>query len=261
MTTQLSTAVMPLHDPDGKMIAILEEITPSLKLIFAKVVLGVTAETLAKSQPHIELLKQDSFFEIISTISGAKVGDQFSILYQEAAAISDAHEILHLCYPDRVGYALLSDNREAFIEDVTAVRQEQTPLIFHRSAKAWETHPRNYFEIEGFATTVGEYFFNKTIDFAWCHLVIQASLLAEVMPHTNYSNISIVAEMILPILEIVRTKDVDWLAWEDPFVLSRDAEALKAERENDPTETEKRLAYTIPIVEAITKFALGNRID
>jgi len=259
--TEYPVAAMPLHDPDGSMIAILERITPTLKLMFAKVYLGVTAETFSKSQAQIDLREQDPFFEIIPTISSIKVGDQFSVLYREAAALSDPDDILHLCYLDRVAYALQSKDREAFIEDIAAVHHKRIPLIFHRSKKAWATHPRNYFDIEGFATTVGKHFFGKTIDFAWCHLVIQASLLAEVMPHTHYSNISMVAEMILPIVEIVQTQDVDWLAWEDPFLLSRDPAELKVEREIDPAETQKRLGYTLPIVEAIVKFAMNQCTD
>jgi hypothetical protein len=261
MMTELPAAAMPLHDPDGSMIAILERITPSLKLMFTKVYLGVTAETFTRSQPQIDLLEQDPFFKIIPTTSSAKVGDQFSILYREAAALSDPNDILHLCYPDRVAYALQSNDREAFIEDIAADYHGHIPLIFHRSAKAWATHPRNYFDIEGFATTVGEHFFGKTIDFAWCHLVIQASLLAEVMLHTHYSNISMVAEMILPIVDIVQTQDVDWLAWEDPFLLSRDPDELKIERENNPAETQKRLDYIIPIIEAIAEFAMSKCAD
>jgi hypothetical protein len=261
MMKNLPAAVMPLHDPDGSMYALLSEFVPTLKGIFSKMYLGVTALTQEKCQSQVHLLKQDPFFEIVSTSNGAKVGEQFAILYRQVAAKSSPDQILHLCYPDRVTYALQSDERETFIADVEAVSHERTPLIFHRSAKAWETHPRNYFDIEGFATTVGEYFFGKTIDFAWCHLVIQASQLARVMPHTHYSDISMVAEMILPIVDIVQTQDVDWLAWEDPFVLSRDASELKAERENDPAETQKRLAYTIPIMEAISKFALRKRTD
>jgi hypothetical protein len=259
MTTKLPAAVMPFHDPDGSINTLLAGITPVLKQIFSKVYLGVTAVTFKKHQPEINLLQQEPFFEIISTAAGAKVGDQFSILYREAAALSNPEDILHLCYPDRVAYALQSENRDTFIAEIVAVSHERTPLIFHRSAKAWKTHPRNYYDIERFATTVGEHFFGKTLDFAWCHLVIQASQLADIMPYTHYSNISMVAEIILPIVEIVQTQDVDWLAWEDPFVLSRDAATLKTERETDPAETQKRLAYTIPIVEAISKFAMEKK--
>jgi hypothetical protein len=64
-----------------------------------------------------------------------------------------------------------------------------------------------------------------------------------------------VAEMILHIQDRVKTRDVDWLAWEDPFILSRDALELKTERENSLEETQKRLSYVIPMVELLIKFS------
>ena len=36
-----------------------------------------------------------------------------------------------------------------------------------------------------------------------------------------------VTEMILLLQSDIKTKEVDWLAWEDPFVLARDPEELK----------------------------------
>jgi hypothetical protein len=52
---------------------------------------------------------------------------------------------------------------------------------------------------------------------------------------------------------------VDWLGWEDPLVLSRDPQELKRERESDPAEAGKRLAYVLPMVDAMLQFALkGN---
>lgn len=65
-----------------------------------------------------------------------------------------------------------------------------------------------------------------------------------------------VAEMILMLQSEIKTKEVDWLAWEDPFILSRDLEELKRERENSPQETQKRLAYAVPMVETMVQFAL-----
>jgi hypothetical protein len=57
----------------------------------------------------------------------------------------------------------------------------------------------------------------------------------------------------------IRTRDVDWLAWEDPFVLSRDPSELKRERENSLEETYKRLSYTLPMIETLTKLSANGR--
>jgi hypothetical protein len=96
-----------------------------------------------------------------------------------------------------------------------------------------------------------------------CHLVVQAFQLAEIMPLVRNADLSMVAEMILLLQPEVKTKEVDWLAWEDPFILGRDPEELKRERENSPEETRKRLSYAIPMVESMLQDALkqtGNNV-
>lgn len=84
-----------------------------------------------------------------------------------------------------------------------------------------------------------------------CHLVIRAGLLREIMPGVKNADISMLAEMTLLLRDKFVSKAVDWLAWEDPFLLARDAIQLKAERENSPLETQKRLAYIIPTLKLI----------
>jgi hypothetical protein len=64
-----------------------------------------------------------------------------------------------------------------------------------------------------------------------------------------------VAEMIYYLQENIHTREVDWLAWEDPFILARDPAELKHERENSNQETQKRLAYVLPMVEMLVKFS------
>jgi hypothetical protein len=136
------------------------------------------------------------------------------------------------------------------------LRSEDLPLIFQRSAIAWSSHPRNYFEIESFVTTIGRILFGRSLDYAWCHLVVQASQLTEILPLVRNADLSMVAEMILLLQADIKSKEVDWLAWEDPFVMSRDPEELKRERENSPEETGKRLSYAMPMVETMVQYAL-----
>jgi hypothetical protein len=64
-----------------------------------------------------------------------------------------------------------------------------------------------------------------------------------------------VAEMIFYMQDTVHTRNVDWLAWEDPFILSRDAIELKRERENSLEETNKRLRYVLPMIETLTRLS------
>ena len=59
------------------------------------------------------------------------------------------------------------------------------------------------------------------------------------------------AELVLALRDRIGTQAVDWLAWEDPYILGCDADALRAEREANPQETQKRLAYALPMIELI----------
>jgi hypothetical protein len=98
---------------------------------------------------------------------------------------------------------------------------------------------------------VGEFLFGKSLDFTWCHLATRADRLLELIPEVNNRDISIVAELVLAVRDEVRTRDVDWLSWEDPFILSKEPQALKEEREESIGETHKRLGYVIPMLQLL----------
>jgi hypothetical protein len=56
-----------------------------------------------------------------------------------------------------------------------------------------------------------------------------------------------------------QTKDVDWLAWEDPFIYARDPQQMKTEREQSGQEIRKRLAYVIPMLQLLYGAADGDK--
>jgi hypothetical protein len=243
--------VMPMHDPTGVMLPLLASVTPPLKELFAQAIVSVSVSTVETQPERVAALHADRFFQVIQQQQDLSVGEDFTALYTAAAASVSPSQVLHLCYIDRVAYALGSEHRAQFVADIRSVRPEQTPLIFQRSQAAWQTHPRNYQEIEPMVTLAGQWLFGVALDFAWCHLALQAQQLAAVMPHVRRKDISMVAEMLLPLRHRARTREVDWLAWEDPFVYACDAEQLKRERESSPQETHKRLAYVIPMLELL----------
>lgn len=244
-------AVIPMHDPTGIMFPHLETITPILKKVFSKVFVSVTVVTQKALPDSITNLRNDSFFQVIRHETEISVGEDFLTLYDLAASTCHPNQVLHLCFIDRVAYALQSDHQAAFIADVEAVKAEHTPLIFSRSELAWQTHPVNYQDLEQMATRIGDLLLGKSLDFAWCHLAIQAKHLRQVIPHIKRRDLSIFAEFTLVLKDALQIKEVDWLAWEDPFIMSRDPKQLKAERERSVAETRKRLAYVIPILQLL----------
>jgi hypothetical protein len=122
------------------------------------------------------------------------------------------------------------------------VTEADVPLLFQRSGKAWSTHPKNYREVEHLATRAGELLLDRSLDLTWCHLVVQAQQLRQVLPHVGRPDLSMLAEMVLQLGDGVSTRDVDWLAWEDPFLSGRQADDLRREREGSVEETRKRLS-------------------
>ena len=248
--------VFPLHDPEGVTFSHLEVNTPGLKEVFSGACVGITPVTYERRQEGISHLEKDDFFTLFHLPPGGLVGDQFLYLYRQAANVYQPEQVLHLCFIDRLAFILQSSYQRQFIEDVRAIQSGDTPFIFSRSEKAWATHPRNYYEIERMVTTASQLLFKKELDFAWCHLVVQAGQLQRVLPSVRNHDLSMVAELVLGLKDEVKTKEVDWLAWEDPFIYSRDLQELKEEREHSQEEIRKRLSYVIPMLQLL--YAAAN---
>lgn len=249
-------AVMPLHDPEGMVLPHLKQITPQLKRVFGRALVSVTAATREAQPARMDRLEAEGFFRVITNHRpGMAVGDQFRALYADAVNACEPDRILHLCFVDRVAFALQGEYRGQFLADVGAVTEADVPLLFQRSEKAWRTHPRNYRTVEQIATRVGEMLFDRLLDLTWCHLVVQGRQLARVLPRVGRSDLSMLAEILLGLGDRVRTRDVDWLAWEDPFISGREADGLRREREASVAETRKRLSYVIPTLQVLAEFA------
>ena len=241
--------VFPLHDPDGSMFPYLETINPQLKSVFAHAFLGISPITEQKQSERVRRLKEEGFFQLSTCKPNSLVGEQFVSTYWHAATASPPLQVLHLCFPDRVAFALQSKHKEQFIADVKVVEAAHTPLLFQRSDAAWRTHPKNYAETERMAIRVGEMLIGKSFDWTWCHLAVQAQQLREILPHVRCRDMTVLAEIVFWLKDRLQTKDVDWLAWEDPYLYARDADELRRERENTVLETRKRLSYVIPVIQ------------
>ncbi len=248
----------PYDDPDGTMFPHLQAILPDLKDHFDHAYISPTLSTFEWLQQK-QLIIPDDFFTVFPVDDNKDVGERFAYIYQHAAEAAHPDQAIHLCYPDRMSFALEGKYRDAFLADIDSLTADDLPLIFQRSEYAWGTHPQIYRKIEGIVTTVGKNLFGRELDYAWCHLVVQAKQLREIIPLTTLPNISMVAEMLYYIQDEVKTRDVDWLAWEDPFILNRDADDLKREREQSLDETNKRLEYVLPMIEILTRFSTNGR--
>lgn len=248
----------PFNDPDGKMFHHLQTILPDLKRRFERLYICPPPATQQNIE-HMRQLQADGFFTIFPADGEMQIGERFGYLYRSAAETAPPDQMIHLCFLDRLAFALEGKYRDSFLADVDSLSARDTPLIFQRSELAWETHPKNYRDLEGIVTSVGRRLFDRELDFAWCHLVVRAAQLREIMPLVKNSGLSMVAEMIFYLQENIQTREVDWLTWEDPFILGREAAELKRERENSLAETHKRLSYALPMIETLTRLSGNGR--
>jgi hypothetical protein len=247
----------PYADPDGTLFHHLQAILPDLKAHFERAYLCPPLSTFR----HMDLIQQleaDKFFTIFVLDRDMPIGEHFHYLYHRAGRAAPPDQVVHLCYLDRIAFALEGEYRDAFLADIHSLSNADVPMIFQRSSFAWDTHPQNYRQLEGIVTAVGKNLFDVELDYAWCHIAVRAAHLCDVMPLVKNPDLSMVAEMIFHMQENIQTRDVDWLAWEDPFIFSRPADELRRERENSIEETNKRLRYVLPMIETLTRLSRNH---
>ena len=249
-------AVIPMNDPEGKYFPHLRAIYPQLRRIFARMYTCVNPSTQKALPDQIAWLTADDFFVVNQYVESRSVGTEFTELFSRAAAECPPEQVLHLCFIDRVAFALQTAHQAAFIADIQQLLPAATPRIFQRSEQAWETHPDNYRQIEQFVTYVGQLLLGRSLDFAWCHMAVQAQHLLEALATVRSEDLSFFAELVLALPPKIHMQAVDWLAWEDPFFTGDDPAALKAAREMSVAETHKRLGYAIPMLQHIQAASL-----
>lgn len=252
------TLAFPYNDPDGTMFHHLQAILPHLKNHFERAYICPPLSTL-RNNPHISRLRTDNFFTIFPIDRETQVGEHFAHLYRLTAETASPEQIIHLCFLDRLAFALEGDYKNALLADIDSLTVSDVPLIFQRSQTAWDTHPQNYRQLEGIVTTVGKNLFGRELDYSWCHIALQAKQLRELIPLIKNPDMSMVAEMIFYMRDTIKTRDVDWLAWEDPIILNRDAKQLKQEREQSLDETNKRLKYILPMLDTLTRLSKNGK--
>jgi hypothetical protein len=249
---------LPFNDPDGTMFHHLQAILPDLKEHFERAYICPSLAT-RQNVDHMRQLQDDEFFLMFTVDRDLDVGERFAYLYQRTAETAPADQIIHLCFLDRLAFALESDYRDVFLADIDSLTLQDMPLVFQRSQTAWETHPQNYRLLEGLVTTVAYNLFGRVLDYCWCHFAATAGQLREIVPLVRNPGISMVAEILYYVQDEVKTRDVDWLAWEDPLLLVREPTELRNERENSLEEINKRLNYVVPMLETLTRFSSNGR--
>jgi hypothetical protein len=247
----LPAMVLPYHDPDAILFPHLQSIRDVLDRYYSRAFISVSPRTELNQPGILNLLQSDPFFVVNVNAAESIVGHHYLAGMRSALANSEPDQVLHICDIDRVAFAMHTEHRRAFLADLEAVQGVTTPLLFQRSVWAWQTYPMNYREIESWTIRAGEMLLGRWIDFAWSYFVTPARILAEALPHVRYRDFRILVEIVLHVLDVLETRDVDWLAWEDPYILGINASVLRASREADPEETRKRLRGLTPLMQPL----------
>jgi hypothetical protein len=246
--------VLPYHDPEAIVYPHMMSIRDELASRFGRAFISISPRTQQDQPAMIEALTRDRFFVVNFNDPASVLGDHYVSAMRSALHHCAPESVLHICDIDRVAYVLHTDHREEYLADLQIAASTRTPLLFQRSERAWQTYPANYREIESWAIRAGQMIFGRYLDFAWSYFVIPARDLAAVLPRLHHRDFKILVQMVLLTLPTLQTKDVDWLAWEDPYILGMDADDLRQRRETDPQETHKRLRGLTPIMQPLIEY-------
>jgi hypothetical protein len=246
-----AAVILPLHDPSGRLFELIWEYLPELKTIYSRAFVSLSPATETLQIDNISRLQADPFFMLVKNIPGTLCGDHFLAGYTLAVNNISPDTMLHSCDLDKIAHTLSGKHRGTYLADIQWANHQRAPVLFQRSETAWKTFPEHYRTIEYFAIDTGKLLFNKYYDFACSHFAMPAQTLQQLLPGVKGHGFEILLEIILAVREQLITKNVDWLEWEDPFVLQVDANTLREQRDRDPQEYKKRLVYIIPFLQIL----------
>ena len=82
-------------------------------------------------------------------------------------------------------------------------------------------------------------------------------LLRNIIKKIKYEDVRFYAQFVFLLKDILITKKVDWLSWEDPFILEKNGSKYKLEREKNKEENRKRLGYVMPVIDYLLKESIN----
>ena len=235
------------------MFPVMMDVLPQLKARFERAFLSISPKTEQRQAERIAQLQGDPFFDLNFNALDTLPGEHFRGAYQQAADYGQPQQVVHLCDIDRIAFAA-AHYADTFWADIDAAIPTVSPLLFQRSEAAWATHPQKYRAIEGWVMEAGEMVFGRKINTAWSHMAITVEHLRELLPRIRSRDFSLLIEIVILLQDRLTLKPVDWLAWEDPFLYGRDADELRAERDNSQVETERRLRGILPFFQHVIDY-------
>lgn len=240
----------PYHDPSGTYNDIFIRNLPLLKATFNKIVISATPSTFEKNNKFVELLSSKNFTVYKNKVD-SNIGDHFRNALKISLKKVKNGELIFYSFIDRVLYILESEYKSKFINDLKTANPKRF-VIYERSEKAWNSHPKDYREMEQFINKLLLKLSGVDVEMNFCAISLNKMMVKGLLSESESSDWSITGEWILLALKQslpLITKKVDWLSWEDPFWEKENGNLLKIKREKSSDETIKRIKTNLPFIE------------
>jgi hypothetical protein len=241
------------YDPEARLSAAFERQLDALQSTFDRVCVSVVPPTGQGNDRLLRLL-QHRGCPLCRVDPGTTIADHARAALRLAVEGADRSQHVFFGFLDRILFALETGWHDSFVRDVHTC-QEAPCLVFERSPSAWSTHPANYREIEQMASRTCELLCGQPVDLMPCALVLSLPLARAVLAQSLSLYYEVWGEWILLAASSgapIRTRQVDWLAWEDPHWEGVPADALKRQREDDPQETIRRIKRSVSAMLMLT---------
>lgn len=241
----------PYHDPSGKYNRIFEKNIELLKKIFDEIYISATPQTVNTNKDFLKTLN-DNGFRIYENGNETNFGDHFRNAFKLIKLEDDASHV-YFGFIDRILFALETEYRENFIEDM-AKEIDNDLLIYSRSDFAWNTHPKDYYEIEKIVTDAGKIFTDYDLDWIWCGAMFSKKLIKDVLLDSASQGLSAITEFTSIAINKkynLDNKKVDWLAWEDLFWAKENNTEMPKEMSRE--EKEFRMKYCLDSIRFFLK--------
>ncbi|MFH1551518.1 MAG: hypothetical protein ABIC36_01400 [bacterium] len=246
--------VFPYHDPKGEYNKIFKKNLGLLKDIFSGVCVSATLATVNNNADFLSFLRDEGCV-VHKNNNGSMIGDHFrNALNVGLKKYNIQPAYFYFGFIDRVLFDLETKFKDKFIEDIKTEYKEDF-IIFSRSKEAWQTHPKDYCDLEKIIADAGRIFTDKILDWIWCGALIKKDLAELIVKDSKLNDFAVLAEFIMIARKndkTIESKDADWLAWEEPFWAKQNNQSSPS---NTLNEKEKafRLSYCLKAMELFLK--------
>lgn len=241
--------IFPYHDPKGEYNEVLKNQLALLKNIFSEICISTTSATIADNADFLFFLQNEGCF-VYKNAKDSTIGDHFrNTLKIGLEKYNEQTGDFYFGFIDRILFDLKTKFKESFIKDIKAKYKEDL-IIFARSKKAWNSHPADYYNLEKIIADAGKVSTGKMLDWIWCGALIKKNLAELILKESKLNNFAVLSEFIVIAdknNKLIRNKNVDWMAWEDPF-WAKQNNRTKPNRNLSEKEKIFRLRYCLDAI-------------